>query len=106
MIATERAFMGGEGSFSERERFGGAIASDQHAGEIAADVISIRVLGPDELLEDRQRPLIERPPRRKLTLLVQQGREIVEAVRGIEVVFAQDLRANGQRSLEQRPGRG
>jgi hypothetical protein len=40
------------------------------------------MLGPERLLEDRQRALVERPRAGEIALDLQQGREVVEARRG------------------------
>jgi hypothetical protein len=65
----------------------------------------IGMVGAERLLADRQRPLEERPRRRKIALRLQQGGEVVEALRGIGMVGAERPLADRQGALEERPRR-
>ena len=63
------------------------------------------MLGAERLLVDRQRALVERPRRRQVALVLQQGGEVVEARRGVGMLGAEHLLADRQRALVERPRR-
>jgi hypothetical protein len=64
----------------------------------------MRMLGTDHLLEDRQRPLIERSGPRKLALGLKQDGEVVETRRRIGMLGADHLLVDRQRPPIQRLG--
>jgi hypothetical protein len=61
------------------------------------------MLGAERLLIDRQRPLIKRPRRRKVALVLKQTREVGQDRRRIGMLGTERLLPDRQRPLEERP---
>ena len=61
------------------------------------------MLGAKHFLADRQRALMERPRRREVALGLQQAGEVVEAHRGVRMLWALHLLPDRQRALKERP---
>src|ERR1700709_587430 len=62
------------------------------------------MLGAQNLLPDRQRPLEVRPGCRKISLVLKKATEVVQAGCGVRVLGAQNLLPDRQRPLEVRSG--